>query len=93
MQTNTLWPKMAGEVSKMDEEWHALEIGRNGWELVTVVRTPSGTLTAFFKRIMTEESAPEERRTGVSALPSTPPEERRTGVSALPSTPKKKGRL
>jgi hypothetical protein len=27
-----------------------LELGKNGWELVNVVRTPSGTLTSVFKR-------------------------------------------
>ena len=50
MQTDHKWPKIADAVSRIDHAWQTLELGANGWELVTVVRTPSGTLTAFWKR-------------------------------------------
>ena len=50
MQHDVNWPKVAGEVMDLPALWAALEIGRNGWELVSTVRTPSGTVSSLFKR-------------------------------------------
>jgi len=50
MQDDVNWPKVAGEVMDLPARWDALEIGRNGWELVSTVRTPSGTVSSLFKR-------------------------------------------
>lgn len=50
LQTDTPWPKVAGETVDLPLIWEGLELGKNGWELVNVVRTPSGTLTSVFKR-------------------------------------------
>lgn len=82
LQHDTHWPRMAGEVADMPAAWHALELGQNGWELVSVVRTPTGTLSAFFKREIAQAevpAVPEELRAGVPAVLSVP-------------TPKKKGK-
>lgn len=78
MQDDVNWPKVAGEVMDLPARWDALEIGRNGWELVSTVRTPSGTVSSLFKRLKAE------LRTGVSA----PPSELRAGVPTLPSAAK-----
>jgi hypothetical protein len=52
LQTDTPWPKVAGETVDLPLIWEGLELGKNGWELVNVVRTPSGTLTSVFKRVV-----------------------------------------
>lgn len=50
LQHDKEWPRVAGETASLVNEWDVLELGRNGWELVACVRTPSGTLTSLFKR-------------------------------------------
>lgn len=72
LQHDEPWPKIAGEMVDLPKRWDALEITLNGWELVSTVRTPSGTITSLFKRPY------EEKRTGVSA----PLSDQRTGVWA-----------
>jgi len=49
-QHDVNWPKVAGESVDLPQQWHALELGQNGWELVSTVRTPSGTVSSLFKR-------------------------------------------
>lgn len=55
LQHDLEWPKMAGEVRNLPQLWDALEISKNGWELVSTVRTPSGTITSLFKRPVVEQ--------------------------------------
>jgi hypothetical protein len=50
LQQDENWPKVAGERVDLPGRWAALELGENGWELVSVVRTPSGTVSSLFKR-------------------------------------------
>lgn len=73
MQDDVNWPKMAGDAVDLPARWAALEIGRNGWELVSTVRTPSGTVSSLFKRLVPEQ------RAGVPALPSVPAKTRKGG--------------
>lgn len=57
LQHDEPWPKIAGEMVDLPKRWDALEITLNGWELVSTVRTPSGTITSLFKRPFVEKTA------------------------------------
>lgn len=86
LQHDEPWPKIAGEMVDLPKRWDALEITLNGWELVSTVRTPSGTITSLFKRPFEEKrtgvwAGASDQQTEVPALPS----DQRAGVPALPS--------
>lgn len=70
LQTDTPWPKVAGETVDLPLIWEGLELGKNGWELVNVVRTPSGTLTSVFKRevVRDQRSEVRDQRSGTEAM-------------------------
>lgn len=57
LQHDMPWPKLAGQTVDLPTHWQALEFGENGWDLVSVVRTPTGTLTSLFKRAIIEAEA------------------------------------
>ena len=90
LQHDTHWPRLAGQIADMPAEWHTLEFGRNGWELVTVVRTPTGTLTAFFKRLVLDDTQPAASGEVIDRITAMTKLDRRTAVSASPSAKKGK---
>ena len=85
LQTDTPWPKVAGETVDLPLIWEGLELGKNGWELVNVVRTPSGTLTSVFKRevpgaeVRDQRSEVRDQRSGTEAMEMLTPKGMKKG--------------